>query len=272
MKHEFTVPTPLQVTVELQSGDLRVLTAPGDRAVVTLSGDGADQARVDQRDGSITIVGPKGSGFLGRAPELDVEVVVPEHTDLHTRLGSAGVTATGPLGKVSIVTGSGSVSLDAVSGASSVKTGSGDITVASVGATIDLKAGSGDIRVGRIRDEGRFTTGSGEIEVEQAHAAVWLKSGSGDLVVGTAEGDASLVSASGDLRIDRIGRGQAQLKNASGDIRVGLPAGTPVWTDISSTTGRVRSGLTPTGAPADGQDFVEVLAKTVTGDIYLDQI
>ncbi len=272
MKHEFTATTPLGVTVELESGDLRVIAAPGDRVVVTLSGDGAEATRVDQRDRAITIVGPRSRGFLGRAQHLDIEVVVPEHTDLAARLGSAEVTATGPLGTVTIVTGSGSVSLEEVSGASSVKTGSGDITVTSVDATVDLKTGSGDIRVARLGEEGRLTTGSGEIEVALARAAVWLKSGSGDLAVGTAEGDASLLSASGDLRIGRIGRGQAQLKNASGDIHVGLPAGTPVWTDVSSTTGRVRSGLAPTGAPADGQDFVEILAKTVTGDIYLDQI
>jgi hypothetical protein len=67
-------------------------------------------------------------------------------------------------------------------------------------------------------------------------------------------------------------RGQAQLKNVSGDIRLGIPDGTPVWTDISSSTGQVRSTLTPTGAPAEGQDHVRVRAKTVTGDVYLEKL
>ena len=126
--------------------------------------------------------------------------------------------------------------------------------------------------VGRTDESAQLSTGSGDIEVAHAYGPIALKSGSGDLVVGTAGADTSLSSASGDLRIGRMSQGQAQLKNASGDIRLGIPEGTPVWTDLSSTTGRVRSTLTPVGAPADGQDFVEVRAKTVTGDIYLEQL
>jgi hypothetical protein len=66
--------------------------------------------------------------------------------------------------------------------------------------------------------------------------------------------------------------GQAHLKNVSGDIRLAVPAGTPVWTDITTGTGHVRSGLARTGAPTEGQPYVEVTAKTVTGDVYLDQL
>jgi DUF4097 and DUF4098 domain-containing protein YvlB len=101
---------------------------------------------------------------------------------------------------------------------------------------------------------------------------VALKSGSGDLVIGAAEGRTMLSAASGDLRVGRMTRGEVNLKNVSGDIRLGIPEGTPVWTDITTGTGHVRSGLRPTGAPAQGQDYVEVRAKSVTGDIYLEQI
>jgi DUF4097 and DUF4098 domain-containing protein YvlB len=67
-------------------------------------------------------------------------------------------------------------------------------------------------------------------------------------------------------------RGSLTAKNASGDIRVGIPAGTPVWTDVSSLTGRIGSDLEGAGQPEPGQDYVEVRAKTVSGDIVLKQL
>jgi hypothetical protein len=69
-----------------------------------------------------------------------------------------------------------------------------------------------------------------------------------------------------------MGVGQLTAKNVSGDIKIGVPAGIPVWTDITSTTGSVRSNLEGAGQPQDGQDFIELRARTVSGDIYLEQL
>ena len=61
-------------------------------------------------------------------------------------------------------------------------------------------------------------------------------------------------------------------KGASGDVRVGIPSGLPVWTDLSTVSGSIRSSLEGAGQPAEGQDHVELRAKTVSGDIVLTQI
>jgi hypothetical protein len=53
---------------------------------------------------------------------------------------------------------------------------------------------------------------------------------------------------------------------------VGIPAGTPVWTDISSLTGRIHSTLSGAGQPAEGQDHVEVRATTVSGNVSLVEL
>ena len=53
---------------------------------------------------------------------------------------------------------------------------------------------------------------------------------------------------------------------------VGIPAGTPVWTDVSTVSGSIRSSLEGAGQPAEGEDHVELRAKTVSGDIVLTQI
>ena len=47
---------------------------------------------------------------------------------------------------------------------------------------------------------------------------------------------------------------------------------TPVWTDISSLTGRIHSTLSGAGQPAEGQDHVEVRAVTVSGDVELVEV
>jgi DUF4097 and DUF4098 domain-containing protein YvlB len=85
------------------------------------------------------------------------------------------------------------------------------------------------------------------------------------------EGDVSLSTASGDLTVDLMGTGQLAAKNVSGDIRVGVPGGVPVWTDISTLSGSVRSNLAGAGQPEEGQEFLELRAKTVSGDIVLEQ-
>ena len=81
-----------------------------------------------------------------------------------------------------------------------------------------------------------------------------------------------LTTGSGDLEIDVITAGRVQAKGASGGIRVGIPAGVPVWTDVSTVSGRIRSTLEGAGQPEPGADHVEVRAKTVSGDIVLVQV
>jgi DUF4097 and DUF4098 domain-containing protein YvlB len=107
--------------------------------------------------------------------------------------------------------------------------------------------------------------------VASAEDTVTVKSGSGDMRVRDAHRDLSLNTASGDLVVDVMHRGQLSARNVSGDISVGVPAGVPVWTDVSTMTGSVTSGLAAVGEPADGQDHVEVRATTVSGDVELRQ-
>jgi DUF4097 and DUF4098 domain-containing protein YvlB len=107
--------------------------------------------------------------------------------------------------------------------------------------------------------------------IGSAAEPVQVKSGSGDMRIREAQRDVALSTASGDLVIDQMHRGQIAAKNVSGDIRVGVPAGVPIWTDISSMTGSVRSDLEGAGEPTEGQEFIELRAKTVSGDVYLEQ-
>ncbi len=273
MKHTFPATSPQDVYIEIGSGDVQVVAADTDEVVVEIEGRDAEQVVVDQEDNDVRVIARLRSGFLSGFQGLKVHVVTPRGSSLGTRLGSAGVRVEGVLEQARIQTGSGLVVLDEVATDAQVKTGSGEVAVRSVGGESEIKTGSGDIGVGHLRGPARLSTGSGDIEVGRADAPISFKTGSGDIVVRDAQGgQAQLSAGSGHLEVTRMSSGIAQLKNASGDIKIGVPAGTPVWTDISSVSGHVRSSIPATGAPHDGQDHVEVTARTVSGDVYLESV
>ncbi len=272
MQHAFSTPEPPSLYVEIASGDVSVSTGETDQTSIEVTGDDADDVVVEQRGNRISVVGPRRSGFFRGRSDLSVQVQVPHDTDLATRLGSADVVGTGRLGQVRLETGSGDTDLDEVASEAAVKTGSGEVRVRVLGGPAVVKTGSGDVEIGELRGPARLSTGSGDITVRAASSPVDAKSGSGSIEVREATADASLSTASGDVRVGRFPAGRLSARNVTGDIRIGVPAGVPVWTDVTSTTGAVRSTLVGAGEPAEGQDYVELRATTVSGDVLLEQV
>ena len=274
MDRTFDTPEPIQLYVELGSGEVRIDATDTSTTEVTATGDHADEVTVEQSGARIAVIGPKRrTGFLGGSDsKIILTVTVPAHSELVTKTGSADQHVTGTLAQVSARSGSGDVQLDTVTGPTVVDTGSGDVTVNDAGADVRVKSGSGDIGVASVTGTTGISTGSGDVTVGAAGGSIVLKSGSGDLRVGQAHGDVSMSSASGDLVIDTQHRGGVVAKNASGDVRIGIPGGVPVWTDVSTVTGRISSNLEGAGQPQSGEDYIEVRAKTVSGDIALKQL
>ena len=172
-----------------------------------------------------------------------------------------------------------------------VKTGSGDVTLDHLHRPLVVETGSGDVldREGRRRrcasradpatstlrhaeESVAVSTGSGDVEIGTNNGPAAVKTGSGDLWVGDAGTDVSLASGSGDLDVGRARRGKVTVKGASSDVQIGIPAGTPVWTDLSTVSGVIHSNLEGVGQPEEGADHVELRAKTVSGDIVLRQV
>jgi DUF4097 and DUF4098 domain-containing protein YvlB len=276
MQRTFTTPDPVSLYVELRAGDLVVETGDTAETVVDVNGrnDDTDDVVVDQRGEEILVVAKQGRGgfFASSSHKLDVRVRVPHDSRLTTKLGSADVRVEGRLGDTMLKSGSGDVRIDRLGAEAYIETGSGDVLVDASDGALRVKCGSGDVTIDRLGGPAEISTGSGDVVVNAAHGPVTVKSGSGDMRVRDAAEDVSLSTASGDLVVDRIRRGQLTAKNVSGDIKVGVPAGIPVWTDVTSMTGGVRSTLEGAGEPAEGQDFIEVRAKTVSGDVLLEQL
>lgn len=273
MRRTFDTPGPTSLYVELGSGDLHVHAEDVTDTTVTVDGKTADDVIVEQRGNQIVVLAAqRRAGFFGGSNDLTVSVVLPTDSELATKLGSADLDASGRLGTAKIRSGSGDIHVAVLGADALIETGSGDIEVASVLGDLRVKSGSGGLEVDALGGSASVSTGSGDVEVGIARGEVIVKSGSGDMRVREAHTDVALSTASGDLTVDLLHRGSLQATNVSGDIRVGIPANVPVWTDISCVTGSVSSNLDGAGQPEEGQDFIEVRAKTVSGDIVLAQL
>ena len=135
-----------------------------------------------------------------------------------------------------------------------------------------VKTGSGHVQLGRVAGSTVVSSGSGRVTVDATEDETVAKTGSGDVRIGEASSHVAMSSGSGDLDVGAIRRGELKAKTASGDVRVGVPAGIPVWTDLSCVSGSVRSNLEGAGRPTEGQDHIEIRATTVSGDITLSQL
>ena len=116
-----------------------------------------------------------------------------------------------------------------------------------------------------------MSTGSGDVEIGRNRGPAVVKTGSGDVRFREATTEVSVMTGSGDLVIDTAREGRFHAKGASGSIHVGIPAGVPVWTDITTLSGRIHSDVEGAGEPAEGAAHIELRASTVSGDVVLTQ-
>lgn len=270
-QHEFETPHPLTLAVRTGGGTVRIAADTDDgRTRLTLAGPDADRVTVEHRGDHLAVVAPRQrSGFWTADSSLDVTVSLPADSCLEVRTASADTVVTGRVGRAVLRSASGAVELEHAGAALLVETGSGDVAVARATDGARVKSGSGDVRLELCEGAVAVSTGSGDVTLGTTHGPAAVKTGSGRLRVGEAHDDVALSTASGDLAVERLLRGRLTAKGASGDVEVGVPVGTPVWTDVSTLTGRVDSRLEPVGAPAEGQDHVEVRATSVSGSVTL---
>lgn len=270
-EYRFETHSPVNLVVEISKGNVNVRCTDTGESTVVVEGKHAEDVVVEQRGDSITVTEP-GRGRIFGDNALRVDVVVPEQSNPAIRTGSADIQVEGRAGHAQLRSGSGDCSLELVEGHLLVETGSGEIRVDDVRGNLKVKSGSGDVEVGEAGGTSSISTGSGDVTVETARSNTVVKTGSGDLSIGAAHDDTSFSTGSGDVSIDLVDRGRLTVKGASGDVSIGVKAGVPVWTDITTVPGTIRSELQGAGQPQEGQDHIEVRAKTVSGDIALSEV
>ncbi|MET0801175.1 MAG: DUF4097 family beta strand repeat-containing protein [Actinomycetota bacterium] len=245
----------LTVRMRLRSADVHIRETGSNTATVHVTGEReADEVSVEHTPspaGSLLqIVQRRAFGTWGpRDDDLRIDVDVPAGTIAEVVTGSGDLSADGGLGKLSFQSGSGDAEVGTVSGPVRIKTASGDVRVDAVGGDASAATASGDIVLGSIGGSLSGRTASGDIDV-------------GDL-----DGAAEIMSASGDIRIASA-RADVSLRSVSGDIEVGVPSGSRVWFDVSSTSGDTVTELAP-GDDDGGDASFEIRASSVSGDIRI---
>lgn len=266
MNYEFETPDPIDLDVELGDGSVDVRADATGRTSVQVIGPRSEAFRVVQDGRHIRIAPPRDHSW--RFGTHRVRVVIPELSDLSIGCGSASIEVAGAVGRADLSSGSGAVTCERAE-MLAVSTGSGAIGATSVGV-LHAKSGSGDLDVGEVREEAQVTSGAGRIRIGRLVGAITAKTGSGWLRIDHLIGDLRFSTGSGAVGIIRVSRGRLDIAASSGKVRVGIDPGVPVWTDITSVSGRVESNLQPVGEPQPGQDHVELRVHTVSGSIRLD--
>jgi DUF4097 and DUF4098 domain-containing protein YvlB len=270
-EYRFETHSPVNLVVEISKGNVHVSCSDTTESTVVVEGKHADDVIVEQRGDSITVIEP-GRGRVFGDNALRVEVVVPETSNPAIRTGSADIQLEGRAGHAQLRSGSGDSTVDTVEGHLLVETGSGEIRVGDVRGNLKIKSGSGDVEIGEAAGTSSISTGSGDVTVETTRGNTVVKTGSGDLSIDATDGDTSFSTGSGDASIELVRRGRVTVKGASGDVSIGVTAGVPVWTDVTTVSGTIRSDLQGAGQPQEGQDHIEVRAKTVSGDVALSEV
>jgi hypothetical protein len=261
---EFETPEPITLDARLSAGALTVTAEPRATATVDIqpydnnqaSRDAAERTEVELRGDTLVVHMPDDGWRLWRQAKIRAEVRVPEGTTLRVKLASADLRCYGRYG-----------------GESRVSTASGDATIEHVAGTLSFDSASGDVRIDRVDGALVVSTASGDAAIGHCSGEVKAETASGDLVLSRTDRSVSARTASGDLRLDAVRHGDVRLSTASGDVRVGVAAGTRVWLELSTLSGRARSDLNVgTETPASGDIDLNLRVRTASGDIDLHRV
>ncbi|GGK82299.1 DUF4097 family beta strand repeat-containing protein [Ornithinimicrobium pekingense] len=246
-------PAPVDGAPGEHGGAARVLLTPRadvDLAAATVSVENGtlvvDVPHLDTAgDGGGFRLGPITIGGAGVAVAVEVEVPSGTPDDLSTKFGDVRVEGT--------------------AGDARVRTGAGSVRVERC-LRLECSTGAGDVRVGACTG-GTATTGTGGVTVDSSEGALHARTGAGDVTVLASSGGAvSAVTGAGDVRLELLSGG-CECRTGAGDVTVLVPRGEPVWLDLNAGLGSVRKDVEPVGAPAEGQPYLSVKARTGLGDV-----
>ena len=266
MQKSFEVQGPVELDVRLASGDIEVdPTAEGRVEVELIAHDEEsqlliDHARIELSPGghrpTIVVDVPQKKGFsftlFGRSG-VECRIRCPHDSGLAVRTKSADIEARGTLGALNVSTASGDIDVERVTGGVNVKSASSDFSAREVGPT-------------------NIQTASGDIDIDVARGPLNITSVSGDISIGEAYDNVNANSVSGDQDHGAVMTGVVAAHSVSGDITIAVRRGSSAFLECTTVSGDTSSELAMTGeAPAtgDASSFVEIRAKTVSGDIRI---
>ena len=272
----FDTPRPTKLRVGVPVGNITVtaeatavtridLTAPnGDSG----ARDWIAQAEIVQLGDEIVVRGPKlrFSLFNMWGGSIEARVSAPLGSDANLTIGAGRIETIGRLGAVSANTGAGSLHIAECADAHA-HTGAGSIEIAAVSGSVEAKTGAGKVRIGKVGANAEITTAAGAARIEEIAGAARMKTAHGNIEIGAAGDSLDAFTSSGSIRVTRADHGYVRARTVSGGVSVGVASGVAALLDLSTVSGHVRSELEAGGAPADGEQRIELVLSTVSGNV-----
>jgi hypothetical protein len=231
----------------------------------------AEQTRVEYLEGRILVRAPRLGAFFSRTGMVDLTVALPTGSTLSGETGMGELLCEGRLGECRFKTGFGDIRLDHA-GPVDLTSASGDVTVDYAGTGAHIKASNGAINVRRIDGPATVRNSNGATWLGEVDGDLSVNAGNGSIAVDRAGADVTARTANGGVRIGEVARGEVSLVSAAGPLDVGIRAGTAAWLDLKTSAGRVRNELAEAPGPTDGDQTVQVRARTYVGDILVRRI
>ncbi|MFF0298529.1 DUF4097 domain-containing protein [Kitasatospora sp. NPDC004614] len=271
----FDTPEPISLNVQVYAGSVHVIaTDRADTVVEARPRDpdrevdvrAAEQTEVGFAGGVLTVRTPKQRYPLGRTGMVDVSVELPAGSHLEAGGAWTQVLGEGPLGEVRVKTASGDVRLDST-GPLQLSAAHGSVTVEEVRGRAEISTSSGSVRVGLLDGPAVVKNSHGSTTVALATADLQVSGANGDITVERAEASLRASTARGTLLVGEVVRGSVQLETGFGTIEIGVRTGTAAWLDVGAQRGQIRNALTGADGPEQGEETVEVRARTRFGNI-----
>jgi DUF4097 and DUF4098 domain-containing protein YvlB len=193
--------------------------------------------------------------------------------DLDTSGGDVNVYAVG--GRVSIVSGGGSLYIDDVDGMVSGATGGQDINVGTINSDARFRTGGGKISIRKIKGNLDAFTGGGAIILGTGMRNASLESGAGDIQVTFCGGELKVQSGGGNLLLGdvvgpaniRTNGGNLQLHSAKGFVQAHTTAGNIELDGVPAAEASTEVGSIVVKLEPSTRKSPNSLLKTSTGDI-----
>ena len=244
MEHRFHTPEPIELDVQIPSGEIDVETVDGDESFVTVTGSEKTLAQMRvELDGRRLVVALKGKHTMG------IRISIGDFN-----FGSENLRVKAKIPH---------------SSAAAIMTASADAKLRGRYSSLETKSASGDLTVhGEVDGDATVRTVSGDVRIGRVGGALRANSVSGDVSASAVEGSIEMKSVSGDARFDSVREGTVTVQSVSGDIDVGVAPGTNLDVDAGSMSGDLTSEVPLASEPgfaAEGPTLV-VRGKTISGD------
>ena len=276
----FSTPTPIDLAINLQVGEIEVVAGDRTDTVVTVSPTnpakdvdrrGAEETKVSFDGRRLTVTGPRPRiSFIGPNESVDIKVELPTGSRFTAEIGFGGVRTAGRLGATRIKSSMGPVEVD-TTGDLWLHASHGNATLGTAQGAIEITAGHGRIRVGTVTGDAILKASHGSILIGESGGDLDAKLAYGDLEITKALASVTAKTSYGSIQLGEVSSGSIQAESGYGTVTIGVRPGVPAWLDLSAKDGHVRNLLDGARAPDESEPAVAVRARTQYNHIRIQR-